>query len=61
MGKVTKSIAEMGVEFEKNNILTSIMEVPIKGIICSDFLDEKILSALIEFIIPTTKLIRMLQ
>jgi ferredoxin len=46
--RVTAALAELGVEFEKNNPVTSLMIDPARGLIRRDILDEKILSAIVE-------------
>ena len=46
--RVTSALAELGVEFEKNNPVTSLMRDPSRGLIREDILDEKILSAIVE-------------
>ena len=46
--RVTKALAELGVEFEANNPVTSLMADPTRGLIREDILDEKILSAIVE-------------
>jgi ferredoxin len=45
---VTTALAELGIEFEKNNPVTSLMRDPSRGLIREDILDEKILSAIVE-------------
>ncbi len=46
--RVTAALAQLGVEFEKNNPVTSLMIDPARGLIRGDILDEKILSAIVE-------------
>ncbi|MBI2211315.1 MAG: 4Fe-4S dicluster domain-containing protein [Deltaproteobacteria bacterium] len=46
--RVTMALAACGVDFEKNNPVTSLMTDPVKGLIREDILDEKILSAIVE-------------
>lgn len=46
--RVTRALAELGVEFESNNPVTSLMTDASHGIIRADILDEKILSAIVE-------------
>src|SRR3990172_3272414 len=46
--RVTKALAELGVAFESNNPVTSLMTDASHGIIRADILDEKILSAIVE-------------
>jgi ferredoxin len=45
---VTKALAELGVEFEPNNPVTSLMRDVSRGLIREDILNEKILSAIVE-------------
>ena len=42
------ALAACGVEFEKNNPVTSLMTDPSKGLIREDILNERILSAIVE-------------
>ena len=46
--RVTAALADLGVEFEKSNPVTSLMRDPSRGLIREDILDEKILSAIVE-------------
>jgi ferredoxin len=46
--RVTKVLAELGVEFESNNPVTSLMSDPSRGLIRPEILDEKVLSAIVE-------------
>lgn len=46
--RVTTALAHLGVEFETNNPVTSLMTDPARGLIREDILDEKILSAIVE-------------
>jgi ferredoxin len=46
--RVTRALAELGVEFEKNNPVTSLMTDPARGLIKPEILNEKILSAIVE-------------
>jgi ferredoxin len=45
---VTKGLAELGVEFEPNNPVTSLMTNPSRGLIRPEILNEKVLSAIVE-------------
>ncbi|MBI1893800.1 MAG: 4Fe-4S binding protein [Candidatus Rokubacteria bacterium] len=47
--RMTRALAELGVEFEKKNPVTSMMSDPKRGEIREDVLNEKILSAIVEF------------
>ncbi len=46
--KMTQRLAAYGVEFEKNNPVTSLMTDPARGLIREEILNEKILSAIVE-------------
>ena len=46
--RVTKALAELGVEFESNNPVTSLMTDSARGLIRPEILNEKILSAIVE-------------
>ncbi len=46
--EMTRSLAAYGVEFEKNNPVTSLMTDPSRGLIREDILNEKVLSAIVE-------------
>jgi hypothetical protein len=47
--EMTKALAQMGIEFEKRNPVTSLMADTSTGEIRADILNEKILSAIVEF------------
>ena len=47
--RMTRALAELGVEFEKKNPVTSLMSEPARGEIREDILNEKVLSAIVEF------------
>ena len=46
--RVTRALAELGVEFESNNPVTSLMTDRARGLLRPDILNEKILSAIVE-------------
>ena len=46
--RVTQALAELGVEFESNNPVTSLMTDSARGLIRAEILNEKILSAIVE-------------
>jgi ferredoxin len=46
--RITRALAELGVEFETNNPVTSLMTDTSRGVIREDILNEKILSAIVE-------------
>ncbi len=47
--RITGALAALGVEFEKKNPVTSLMSDPQRGEIREDILNEKVLSAIVEF------------
>lgn len=47
--EMTRTLASLGIEFEKRNPVTSLMSNTATGEIRSDILNEKILSAIVEF------------
>ena len=54
--KVAMAVAGFGVEFEKINPTTSLMSDPGKGKFKGDILNEKVLSAILEFSVPLHRL-----
>jgi ferredoxin len=46
--RITRALAELPVEFESNNPVTSLMSDPVCGTIREEILNEKILSAIVE-------------
>ena len=46
--RVTKALADLGVQFEPNNPVTSLMTDASRGFIRPEILDEKVLSAIVE-------------
>jgi ferredoxin len=46
--RITRALAELPVEFESNNPVTSLMSDPLRGAIREEILEEKILSAIVE-------------
>ncbi len=46
--RITRALAELGVDFERDNPVTSLMSEPARGTIRPDILNEKILSAIVE-------------
>ena len=46
--QVTKALADLGVEFENNNPVTSLMTDSSRGLIRPEILNEKVLSAIVE-------------
>jgi NAD-dependent dihydropyrimidine dehydrogenase PreA subunit len=53
---ITKSLADIGIEYERKNPLTFLMTNPQKGIFIEDAKKAKVISAIIEFTIPFSKL-----
>ncbi len=50
--RVAMSLAEIGVEFEEKNPVTDLMTDRTRGLINPEVLDEKVMSAIIEFRMP---------
>ena len=50
--KVAMALAEIGVEFEEKNPLTGLMTDPSRGLVNPEVLNEKVMSAIIEFRTP---------
>lgn len=59
--KVFKALAKLGVEFEKNNPLTGLLINKETGEMNPEVLDEKVLSAIIEMVIPLEEVIPILD
>lgn len=59
--RVTVGLAHLGVEFERNNPVTSLMSEPAKGMIREDILSEKVLSAVVELKTDLEKVPLVLQ
>lgn len=53
--KVTMALARLGIEFEPKNPLTFLIEDQATGSMKADVLDEKVLSAIIEFVVPVER------
>ena len=53
---VTRALAKAGVQFEPKNPLTALMKDPKTGELQEDILNEKVLSAVIEALLPIEKL-----
>jgi hypothetical protein len=56
---ITKALAEEGILFEEANPLTYLMEDARTGVIKTDVRNEKVLSAIVEFVIPQEDLERV--
>jgi hypothetical protein len=59
--KVAQALSALNVEFEENNPVTKLMVDRKKGRIHPDVLGEKVLSAIVEFMVPEEKLPRVLE
>jgi len=55
INKMTKAIAKVGVRFEEGNPLTKLMKDEVSGELIDDILEEKVLSAIIEFTVVPEK------
>jgi len=58
---ITTALAKLGVEFEANNPVASLMTDRSRGLIREDILNEKILSAIVEIKAPTERVPAVLQ
>lgn len=58
--KVAVALAKLGVEFEPNNPCTRLMADPYTGVYKEEVRDEKVLSAIIEMIVPIEKMAAIL-
>lgn len=59
--RVTRTLAENGVVFEKENPVTSLMTDPDKGMIREDIFEEKVLSCIVESKISLDQVPKMLK
>lgn len=59
--KVAKALATLGVGFEENNPVTKLMLDRKRGVINPEVLNEKVLSAIVEFMAPVEMLPRILE
>jgi len=59
--RVAQALAALRVEFEENNPVTKLMVDRKKGLINPEVLGEKVLSAIVEFMIPAENLSRILE
>ncbi len=53
--KITKAIAEVGVEFEPKNPLTILVVNKERGVLSEQIINERVLSCIIEFKVPESK------
>ena len=58
---ITTALAQLGVEFEENNPVASLMTDRSRGLIREDILNEKILSAIVEIKAPIERVPAVLQ
>ena len=58
--KVSMAVASMGIAFEEKNPTTSIMVDKTKGTLPPEVLDEKVLSAIVEFAVPQSRVVEVL-
>ncbi|HSB77739.1 MAG TPA: 4Fe-4S dicluster domain-containing protein [Candidatus Methylomirabilis sp.] len=54
--RLTRAMARHGVEFEPNTPVTGLMSDPVRGVLKEDVLNERVLSAIIEFKLPEERL-----
>ncbi len=59
--RVAQALAALQVEFEENNPVTKLMVDRKKGLINPEVLGEKVLSAIVEFMIPAENLSQILE
>ena len=59
--KVAKALSTLHVDFEENNPVTKLMVDRKKGLINPEVLNEKVLSAIVEFMAPVEKLPEVLE
>ena len=59
--KVTRALAVLGLQFEENNPVTKLMIDREKGIINPEVRNEKVLSAIVEFMVPNHMLAEVLK
>jgi ferredoxin len=59
--KIARALAALSLDFEENNPVTKLMVDRKKGIINSEVLGEKVLSAIVEFMIPVERLSGVLE
>lgn len=59
--KVTTHLISLGITFEEKNPLTVLMEDKEKGTFKNEFMNEKLLSTIVEFKVPTARLAETLE
>ena len=59
--RVAKALAALGIAFEENNPVTKLMVDRTTGLIKPEVLNEKVLSAIVEFMIPAERIPQVLD
>lgn len=59
--KISTALARLGINFEKDNPITSLMEDPKKGTIKEEVRNEVLMSGIIEFKVPREKMLQVLD
>ena len=59
--KVTIALAPLGAKFEPKNPVTLLMESASTGKLRDEVLDERVLTAIIEFTVPESKVLEVLE
>jgi hypothetical protein len=59
--KVAKALATLNVTFEENNPVTKLLVDRAKGLMNPEVLGEKVLSAIVEFMVPEEKISQVLE
>ena len=59
--QVTRGLAELGIEFESCNPLTHLMSDVRKGTIAEQYLEESVVSAIVEFTIAQERLVPVME
>ena len=58
---IASALAKDGIEFEKSNPVVGLMDDPKKGKFKSDIKNERVLSAILEFKVPISKILNTLD
>ncbi|MDK2823597.1 MAG: hypothetical protein PWQ67_2547 [Clostridia bacterium] len=59
--KITKALAGIGITYEEDNPITHLMEDPEKGTFIEEAKKSRVVSAIIEFTIPVSKMAKTLE
>ncbi|MEW6672207.1 MAG: 4Fe-4S binding protein [Thermodesulfobacteriota bacterium] len=59
--QLTTTLACLGVRFEEKNPLTTLLSDPVAGTVRKDILDERVLTAIIEFKVPVARISEILE